>query len=70
MSHIDKKVYLSLAVKETAYNNPIGFLIVNPQSIGLAVRVRRYTNLLGDRRGRNSKKEIEYNEANSAPLLQ
>jgi hypothetical protein len=53
-----------------AYNNLAGFLIVNPQSMGLAVPVRRYTNLLGDRRGRNSKEEIEYNKANSAPLLQ
>jgi hypothetical protein len=67
---MQRKVFPSLSVKETAYNNPASFLIVNPQSIGLAVRVHRYTNLLGDRRGRNSKEEIEYNKANSAPLLQ
>ena len=62
--------YLSPAINEKAYNNPAGFFIINPQSIGLAVRVCRYTNLLGDRRGWNSKEEIEYNKANSAPLLQ
>jgi hypothetical protein len=65
-----RKVNLTLSVKETAYNNPASLLIVNLQSIGLAVRVPRYTNLLGDRRRRNSKDEIEYNKANSAQLLQ
>ena len=70
MLHTEKKNYLFLAVKKTAYNSPAGVLIVNPQSIGLAVRVRRYTNVLGDRRGRSYKEEIEYNKVNCAPLLQ
>jgi hypothetical protein len=60
-----RKVHLSLSVKKTAYSNPASFFIVNPLIIGLAVRVHRYTNLIGDRR-----EEIEYNKANFAALLQ
>jgi hypothetical protein len=50
---MQRKAHLSLSVKETAYNNPASFLIVNPQIIDLSVRIHRYTNLLAGQERRN-----------------